>query len=127
MESIGLKIYNNRILVSKLIFSVLTNEMTVLEAISKFPDDKTDINIKCAFDALMHREADEDLRKTVKGYKELQDDLLETIANILKENNKLPQNIISSYCKYHNQDIIYKKPKNFINDVLLNLKRKINI
>ncbi len=127
MESKGLKIYNNRLFVSKLIFSVLTNQMTVSEAVSKFPDDKTDINIKCAFDALIYREADEDLRKNIAGYKEAQDDLLETIANVLKENDKLPQNIISRYYKFHNEDIIYKKPKGFINDVLLNLKRKINL
>ncbi len=127
MESEALKIYNNRLLVSDLIFDVLTSKKTVSEALALFPDDKNDINIKCAFDALMHREADEDIRKTTAGYEELEDDLLETIANILKENNTLPKNIIERYLKYHGDDIIYKKQKNIIKDILQNLKRKINL
>lgn len=127
MESEALKIYNNRLLVSDLIFDVLTSKKTVSEALTLFPDDKNDINIKCAFDALMHREADEDIRKSTAGYKELQDDLLETIANILKENNTLPKNIVERYLKYHGDDIIYKKQKSILKDILQNLKRKINL
>lgn len=126
MESIGLKIYKNRLLVSDLIFDVLTSKITVFEALSKFPKDKNDINLKCAFNALMYREADEDLRKNIEGYKELQDDLLSTIANILKENQKLPKNIIQRYNKYHRDDIIYKDEKSFLKDILNNLKRNIN-
>ncbi len=127
MESKALKIYNNRLLVSDLIFDVLTSKKTVSDALALFPDDKNDINIKCAFDALMHREADEDIRKSTAGYKELQDDLLETIANILKENNTLPKNIVERYLKYHGDDIIYKKQKSILKDILQNLKRKINL
>ena len=74
----------------------------------------------------MYREADEDLRKNVEGYKELQDDLLVTIANILKENQKLPKNIIQRYNKYHKDDIIYKNQKSFFKEILQSLKRNIN-
>ena len=63
MESEKLKIYKNRLFVSDLIFDVLTDKITVLEALSRFPKDNNDINIKCAFDALAHREADEDMRQ----------------------------------------------------------------
>ncbi len=126
MESVGLKIYRNRLFVSDLIIDVLTSKITVLEALSKFPTEKNDINIKCAFNALMYREADEDLRKNVEGYKELQDDLLVTIANILKENQKLPKNIIQRYNKYHKDDIIYKNQKSFFKEILQSLKRNIN-
>lgn len=125
MESIELKKYQNRLLVSDLIFDVLTSKKTVQEALNMFPIDKNDINIKCAFDALMHREADEDLRKKISGYKELQDDLLETIANILKQNHKLPQNIIARYNKYHQTDLIYKKTS-FFKEIIESFKRTIN-
>ena len=63
MESEKLKIYENRILVANLIIDVLLNRKTVEKALVAFPKDKNDIDIKCAFDALLHREADEDLRK----------------------------------------------------------------
>ena len=58
MESEKLKIYQNRLLVSDLIIDVLTDKKTVQQAISLFPKEKNDINLKCAFDALMYREAD---------------------------------------------------------------------
>ncbi len=126
MESIGLKIYKNRLLVSDLITDVLCSKITIQEALSRFPTDKNDINLKCAFSALMYREADEDLRNTIEGYKELQDDLLATIAHILKENQKLPKNIIQRYNKYHKDDIIYKNQKSFLKEILQSLKRNIN-
>ena len=74
MESEKLKIYQNRLLVSDLIIDVLTDKKTVQQAISLFPKEKNDINLKCAFDALMYREADEDIRAKYKDYASLQDD-----------------------------------------------------
>ena len=65
MESVGLKIYENRLIVAALIEDVLAGKKTVNEALSLFPHENNDINIKCAFDALMHREADEDLRAKI--------------------------------------------------------------
>ena len=60
--------------ISQLILDVLTSKITVNEALSKFPKTNNDINIKCAFDALMHYEADEEYRLKVKDYAQLQDD-----------------------------------------------------
>ena len=74
MESEKLKIYQNRLLVSDLIIDVLTDKKTVQQAISLFPKEKNDINLKWAFDALMYREADEDIRAKYKDYASLQDD-----------------------------------------------------
>jgi len=126
MESEKLKIYQNRLKVAELIEKVITDKLSVADALKNFPKDKNDINIKCAFDALMHREADEDLRKKVKGYKEVQDDYLIEIANILKENQQLPKNIILKYLKYHNQDLI-SPDKNDFKNTINKLKRMINL
>ena len=73
----------------------------------------------------MHREADEDLRNKVAGYSEVQDELLFEIARILKENEKLPQNIIEQYQKYHSENLMgeWDKP---LKSVLKNFKRMIN-
>ena len=125
MESEHLKIYQNRLLVSDLIFQVLSGKITVNQALSAFPKEKNDINIKCAFDALMHREADEDLRNKVAHYSEVQDEFLADLANILKENEKLPQNIIEQYQKYHSENLMgeWDKP---LKSILKNFKRMIN-
>jgi len=125
MESEKLKIYQNRLLVADLIHDVVVEKISVSEALSLFPKDKNDINIKCAFDALMHREADEDLRAKINGYKETQDDFLMGIAKILKENQKLPQNVVNRYLKYHADNLLADKEDNWQN-ILKKLKRMIN-
>lgn len=125
MESEKLKIYKNRLLVSDLIIEVLTNKKTVLQALESFPKEKDDINIKCAFDALMHREADEDLRAKTLDYAQVQDDFLYDLAMILKDNENLPKNIIEQYQKFHKDNLIgeWDKP---LKSILKNFKRMIN-
>ena len=113
MESEKLHIYHNRLFVADLIIDVLANKKTVQEALSLFPKDKNDINLKCVFDALVHREADEDLRNKDSDYKEVQDEYLADLAKILRENERLPQNIINEYLKYYDGDIIPSKEKGF--------------
>ena len=125
MESKELKKFENRLLVANLINDVLVSKIAVQEALSKFPKDKDDINIKCAFDALMHREADEDLRKSVKGYAQIQDNFLSDIAEAFKQNKTLPQNIINQYLKYHTDDIISDGDDNF-KTFMQKVKRIIN-
>ena len=125
MESEQLKIYQNRLLVADLINDVVLGKICVSYALELFPKDKTDINLKCAFDALMHREADEDLRAKVRDYAQVQDEFLADLAHILRENDKLPQNIIDEYQKYHNENLMgdWEKP---LKSILKNFKRMIN-
>ncbi|MBQ8635302.1 hypothetical protein IJ425_04020 [bacterium] len=125
MESELLKIYRNRLLVSDLIMDVVTDKKTVQQALSLFPKEKNDINIKCAFDALMHREADEEYRAKVRDYADVQDEYLVDLAKLLKENEKLPQNIIKRYLTYHEDNVMgeWDKP---IDGVLKNFKKMIN-
>ncbi len=125
MESANLKKYKNRLLVSDLIFDVLTEKKTVAQALLLFPKDKNDINIKCAFDALVHREADEDLRKKIKDYATVQDDFLQDIALILKENHDLPKNVIGRYLKFHADDLISDYDGS-LKKFLKQIKRMIN-
>ncbi len=115
----------NYSLVSDLILDVLTSKISVQQALSQFPKTNDDINIKCAFDALVHYEADEEYRLKVKDYAQAQDDYLEYIASTLKKGEKLPENIIKRYVKYHNDNLIpvnQKGVKSFVNY----LKRMIN-
>lgn len=90
-----------RKIVSRLIYLVLAETLHVKDAILKFPKDATDESIKAAYHALVHFEADEDLRKRDLDYKDEQDDYLEFIAETLQNGGELPKNMIKSYDKYY--------------------------
>lgn len=87
--------------VSRLIYMVLSDNLSVQKAVLQFPKDINDASIKTAYYALIHREADEDLRHLDLDYKDEQDDYLEFIAQILNEGNALPENLIKNYDKYY--------------------------
>ncbi len=91
---------NDRKFVGRLIYAVLTERKTVREAILLFPDTK-DKNIECAYHALVHYEADEDLRYKDFEYREEQDDYLEFIAQTLSQGKDLPKNIVADYEDYY--------------------------
>ena len=59
---------NNRKFVGRLIFAVLTERKNVREAIKLFPESK-DRNIECAYHALVHYAADEEMRYLDIEYK----------------------------------------------------------
>lgn len=91
---------NNRKFVGRLVFSVLTERRCVRDALKLFPDTQ-DKNIECAYHALVHFEADEDLRYRDFEYREEQNDYLEFIAQTLAEGKELPRNIIADYEDYY--------------------------
>jgi len=105
--------------VSKLIFNVLTGKLCVREVILKYPKDSEDTSLMAAYHALVHYEADEDLRRRDLAYKEEQNDYLEFIAYILDKGDELPDNIIRSYDKY------YKDAKTPASDSVKGLLRSL--
>ena len=93
--------FEDRSVVASLIRQVLISRMCVREAILKFPRDTQDKSIHAAYHALIHYEADEDLRSRDDIYREEQDDYLEFISNVLDKGDDLPENIINNYEKYY--------------------------
>ena len=91
---------NNRKFVGRLIYAVLTEAKNVREAIKIFPETK-DKSIECAYHALVHYSADEEMRYRDIEYREAQDDYLEFIAQTLSEGKALPKNIIDEYKPYY--------------------------
>lgn len=87
--------------VGDLIIYVLTDRILVREAIKRFPHDVKDASVKSAYHALIHREADEDLRRADLAYRDEQDSYLEQIARILQQGQELPKNIIKNYNYYY--------------------------
>lgn len=100
--------------IGRLIIAVLTDKIIVREAIKKFPKNVSDDSIKCAYHALVHREADEDFRRTDLLYRDEQDSYLEQVANVLQRGEQLPKNIIKNYNQYYremkiNHSVEFKK------------------
>lgn len=114
-----------KILIAQLIENVVLKKQTVAQAIELFPNDRNDIDIKCAFDALIYYDADEDIRKKDAIYAQVQDDYLIDIASFLKENKKLPKNIIENYLKY-NKDNLIGDWDNSLKGIMNKIKRMIN-
>lgn len=91
---------NNRKLVGRLIYAVITEQKNVREAIKLFPESK-DKSIECAYHALIHYAADEDIRYKDIEYRDAQDDYLEFMAETLSAGKILPKNIIEEYQPYY--------------------------
>ena len=91
---------NNKKFVGRLIYAVLAERKNVREAIKLFPKTN-DKNIECAYHALVHYAADEEMRYKDIEYREAQDEYLEFLAQTLSEGKNLPQNIIEEYKPYY--------------------------
>ena len=114
-----------RIYIENLIIAVLTDKIIVREAIKLFPHDVKDSSIKSAYHALIHREADEDLRRRDLMYKDEQDSYLEQVARTLQKGNELPKNIIKNYNKYYRDIEINHTP--FMKRFLKKLCKFMNV
>lgn len=92
----------DRIFVSELLRLVRLGQLTVREAMLKYPKDTKDESLIAAYHALIHYEADEDIRARDILFREEQDDYLEFIYTTLASGADLPQNIIDSYKEFYN-------------------------
>lgn len=92
--------------VSRLIYRVLTENLSVREALLEFPKDVDDSSLKAAYHALVHFEADEDISRRDLLFKEEQVNYLELLANTLENGDALPINLIKSYQKYYKDAVV---------------------
>ena len=116
--------FEDRVKVAELVRKVRIGDMCVREALLQFTPDSEDSSIQAAYHALVHYEADEDLRRRDALYKEEQDDYIEFISFTLEKGDSLPDNIIKSYNRYyksapiphaHNQKGFWKGFLRFLN------------
>ncbi len=101
MCSAGLDFFEDRRFVASLMRDVLVYKIPVRVAVLNFPKNSPDKSIQAAYHALVHFEADEDLRARDPLYKEEQDDYVEFLANLLERGESLPDNIIKGYEEYY--------------------------
>ncbi len=111
--------------IASLIFNVVTGKSIVREALLKFPKDLDDPSSIAAYHALIHLEADEDIRKKDGLYKQEQDDYIISVAETLQKGEELPFNVIKEYSDFYDW-----APSQFSNTkkgIWEKLKRVINI
>jgi len=117
--------FDDREYVARLIVGVLTERISVREAILHFPKDTIDKNIITAYHALIHYEADEDQRRQDIAFKEEQDEYLNMIAELLSSGKELPKNIVKSYEMYYPE---VQMPKTqTIKNIIKSLCRFLNV
>lgn len=92
-----------RLLSAELVKKAQLGYITVRQALLSFPPDTEDKSVQAAFHALIHLEADEDIRARDILYKEEQDDYIELIWQTLESGADLPDNIIRNYEKYYKE------------------------
>jgi hypothetical protein len=109
---------------ANLFFGVLTEKISIREALLQFPKDCEDKTIIAAWHALCHLEADEDIRKRDPEYKKVQDKYIEFIAFTLRDGNSLPKNIINEYIPYHSEVLI--PCSNTIKGIIYKFKKFLN-
>ena len=101
---------NDRLFVSELLRNVRLGQLSVREAMLQYPKDTKDESLIAAYHALIHYEADEDIRAIDILFREEQDDYLEFIYTTLASGNDLPQNIIDSYKEFYDSaPILHEK------------------
>ncbi len=93
--------FTDRKTVAGLLRRVLLGYCSVREALFLYPKDTNDESLIAAYHALIHYEADEDIRHHDSLYKEEQDDYIEFLSYILERGEDLPENIIVNYKKYY--------------------------
>lgn len=99
----------DRIAVARLLKLVRIGQLCVREALLKYPKDTEDESLIAAYHALIHYEADEDLRNKDSLYKEEQDDYIEFLSYTLERGEDLPENIIVNYKQYYDTAPILHK------------------
>lgn len=122
------EIVSERVKVARLLRLVLMGSICVREAMLAYPKDTEDESLIAAYHALIHYEADEDLRSRDPLYKEEQDDYIEFLSYILEQEEDLPENIIANYKQYYDSAPILHKnnPQGFFKSFwkILNIGNK---
>ena len=95
--------------VANLLRLVRIGSLCVRDAMLAYPKDTEDESLIAAYHALIHYEADEDLRNRDALYKEEQDDYIEFLYYTLEKGESLPQNIIENYKKFYDSAPILHK------------------
>ncbi len=92
-----------------LLYSVIAGAITPFEATKYFPKNIDDISLKIAWHALLHFDADEELRIENPEYAQEQIKYIELLAKILSQGKELPENMLDDYEALHMETFLPKQ------------------
>ena len=95
--------------VGKLLYLLIKGDITAFEATKYFPKNIDDISLKIAWHALLHYDADEEIRLKDYLYAQEQIKFIETLANILSKGEELPHDMLIDYEKIYQTTILPKQ------------------
>ncbi len=95
--------------VGQLLFSVITKQITPFEAVKYFPKNMEDTSLKIAWHALLHFDADEEMRLNDAAFAQEQFQYIEMLAKILSGGNSLPQNMLDDYEYLYKETVMPKR------------------
>ena len=104
---------DDRKYVAGLLRFVRIGQLSVRQAMLNYPKDTQDTSLIAAYHALIHYDADEDLRLKDPAYKQEQDDYIEFLSQTLESGQDLPRNIIENYNLYYDSAPILHKDNIF--------------
>ncbi len=100
---------NAREATGSLFYSIISGVITPFEAIKYFPKNVEDISLKIAWHALLHYDADEEIRIKNPDYAQEQIIYMELLAKILSQGKALPQNMLEDYEKLYIDTVMPKR------------------
>ena len=93
----------------KILYSLISGTIPVADAIKYFPRNIEDTSVKIAWHALLHFDADEEIRQKDSDYAQEQIKYLELLAKILSQGKELPANMLEEYENLYIDTIMPKK------------------
>jgi len=93
-----------------ILYSVISGAITPFDAVKYFPKNVEDVSLKIAWHALLHYDADEEIRAENPDYAQEQIRYIELLAKILVQGKELPANMLDDYENLYSDTIL---PKNY--------------
>ena len=94
----------------KLLYMLIEGSISAFEATKYFPKNVDDISLKIAWHAMLHYDADEEIRIKNPDYAQEQILHIENLAKILSKGDELPQNMLDDYEEIYKTTVL---PKNY--------------
>jgi len=93
-----------------ILYSMISGAITPFEAVKYFPKNVEDVSLKIAWHALLHYDADEEIRAKNPEYAQEQIKYIELLAKILVQGKELPANMLDDYESLYSDTVL---PKNY--------------
>ena len=93
----------------KILYSLISGAILANDAIKFFPRNIEETSVKIAWHAILHFDADEEIRQKDSDYAQEQLKYLELLSKILSQGKELPSNMLEEYENLYIDTIMPKR------------------